>query len=94
MSKPINGEKLYLYLAIFKETVSAALVREEKKVQWPMYYVSKRLMDAETRYPELEKLALTKALLSRTLDRGLNQLLAEPSALEARGLRYTAKMGD
>ena len=43
LSKPIEGEKLYFYLVIFEEAVSATLVREEKKVQWPVYYVSKRL---------------------------------------------------
>ena len=31
-SKLIKGKKLYLYLAIFEESVSAALVREEEKV--------------------------------------------------------------
>ena len=31
--KPIDGEKLYLYLAVSKEVVSIALVREEEKVQ-------------------------------------------------------------
>ena len=31
-SKPIKGEKLYLYLAISEEAVSTALVREEEKV--------------------------------------------------------------
>ena len=53
LSKPIEGEKLYQYLIVSKEAVSAALVREEEKVQWPVYYVSKRLLDVETRYPEL-----------------------------------------
>ena len=33
-------------------------MREENKVQWLVYYISKRLVDAETRYPEMEKLAL------------------------------------
>ena len=32
MSKPVDREKLYLYLTITKEAVSAALVREEEKV--------------------------------------------------------------
>ena len=70
LSKPIEGEKLYLYLAVSKEAVRAALVREEEKVQWSVYYVSKRLLDAETvetRYPELEKLALTLMVASRKL---------------------------
>ena len=43
------------------------MVREEEKVQWSVYYVSKRLLDAETRYPKLEKLALTLMVASRKL---------------------------
>ena len=33
LSKPIEGEKLYLYLTISEEAVNATLVREEDKVQ-------------------------------------------------------------
>ena len=51
LSKPIEGKKFYLYLAVFEEVVSIALVKEEEKMQWPIYYMSKRLLDAETRYP-------------------------------------------
>ena len=43
------------------------MVREEGKVLWPVYYVSKRLLDAETRCPELEKLALALMVSSRKL---------------------------
>ena len=32
LSKPIEGEKLYLYLAIFEEAISTALVIEEEKI--------------------------------------------------------------
>ena len=41
LSKPIEGENLYLYLAVYEEVVNASLVSEEKKVQWSVYYVSK-----------------------------------------------------
>ena len=54
-------------LTISKETVSATLVREEEKVQWPVYYMNKRLLDAKTQYPELEKLALALVITSRKL---------------------------
>ena len=67
LSKPIDREKLYLYLVVSKEAVSTALVREEEKVQWAVYYVSKRLLDTENRYPELEKLALALVITSRKL---------------------------
>ena len=36
-------------------------------MQRPIYYVSKRLLDAETKYPELEKLALALMVASREL---------------------------
>ena len=67
LSKPIDGEKLYLYLAVSKAAVSAALVREEEKVQWLVYYVSKRLLDVETRYLDSKKLALALVIASRKL---------------------------
>ena len=60
-------EKLYLYLAVPEEVVSDALDKEEEKVQRQVYYMSNRLLDAETRYPELEKLALALMLVSRKL---------------------------
>ena len=67
LSKSIEGENLYLYLTVSEEVVSANVVREEEKVQWPIYYVSKRLIDTEARYPKLEKLALALVVTSRKL---------------------------
>ncbi|KAL5554621.1 hypothetical protein UlMin_042022 [Ulmus minor] len=58
LSKPQEGESLILYLAVSKEAVGSAFIREEEGVQWPIYYTSKSLLDAETRYPDVEKLAL------------------------------------
>ena len=65
LSKPIEGEKLYLYLIVSEEAVIAALVREEGKIQWLVYYMSKRLLDSETKYPELGKVALALMVTSR-----------------------------
>ena len=65
--KPVEEEKLYLYLGISEEAVNATLVRKEDKIQCPIYYVSKRLMVAKTRYPELEKLALAIVAASKKL---------------------------
>nr|XP_009769283.1 PREDICTED: uncharacterized protein LOC104220161 [Nicotiana sylvestris] len=47
--------------------VSAVLVREDKGKQSPIYYVSKSLLDVETRYPHLEKLALELNMALRKL---------------------------
>ena len=67
LSKSIKGENLYLYLVVSTKTMSATLIKEEEKVQWPVYYVSKRLLDAETRYLELDKLILALIIASRKL---------------------------
>ena len=72
---------------------SAILVREEETVQKAVYYVSKRLVDAKTRYPAIEKLAYSLVLASRKLrpyfqahqifvyaDQPLRQVLQKPEA--------------
>ncbi|XP_074352595.1 uncharacterized protein LOC141691735 [Apium graveolens] len=46
---------------------TAVLVREEDGQQSPVYYVSKRLHDAETRYTNMEKLVYALILASRKL---------------------------
>ncbi|EXC25014.1 Retrovirus-related Pol polyprotein from transposon 412 [Morus notabilis] len=57
LSKPIPGDRLSLYLSVSEHAVSFVLIRNEEKVQLPVYYVSKRLLDAESRYFEMEQLA-------------------------------------
>ena len=47
LSPSIPGEELYLYLAVFLHAVSSALIREEGKVQKPVYYTSRALKGAE-----------------------------------------------
>ena len=47
--------------------ISGAFVKEENKVQWSVYYISKRLIDAETIYPEMEKLTLALVIAMRKL---------------------------
>ena len=47
--------------------MSAALVREEEKVQRPVYYASQALRDAEERYPPMEKLAFALVTAARKL---------------------------
>ena len=42
-------------------------MREEEGVQYPIYYTSKALLDAETRYPPLEKWALAFVVTARKL---------------------------
>ncbi|XP_038978249.1 uncharacterized protein LOC120108653, partial [Phoenix dactylifera] len=40
LTKPQQGELLYLYLAVFPVAVSSILVREENRLQRPVYYTS------------------------------------------------------
>ncbi|XP_075654862.1 uncharacterized protein LOC142625037 [Castanea sativa] len=50
-------EELFLYLAVSSAAVNAALIREEGKVQKPVYFISRALRGAKERYPQMEKLA-------------------------------------
>ena len=61
------GEELFLYLAVSLVAISAALVREEDKVQKPVYYVSWALHGAEERYWPMEKLAFALVTTAQKL---------------------------
>ena len=67
LSSSVVGEELYLYLAVTSHVVSSALIREEDKVQRPVYYTSKALRGAEGRYPQMEKLAFALITTFRKL---------------------------
>ena len=67
LSKPKDGETLYIYLVVSKTAVGAVLIGEEEGKQLPVYYMSKALLDTETRCTELDKLVLALVLASRKL---------------------------
>ncbi|XP_074350803.1 uncharacterized protein LOC141690090 [Apium graveolens] len=67
LTKAQPGEPLYLYLSTGAQAVGATLIREENGTQQPVYYVSKVLKDAETRYRRLEKFAFALVTTSRKL---------------------------
>ena len=56
-----------MYLAVSDRAVSAILIKEELGEQRPVYYVSKAMVDAETRYLPLEKLILALVKAARKL---------------------------
>ncbi|XP_023881942.1 uncharacterized protein LOC136065444 [Quercus suber] len=66
LTAPEPGENLFMYLAISEHAVSAMLLRD-KGIQQPVYYISKTLVDAETRYLPLEKLVLALIHATRKL---------------------------
>ena len=67
LSPSKEGEDLFLYLAVSVTAISAALIREENKVQLPVYYVSQAFQGAEARYPPIEKITFALIVASRKL---------------------------
>ena len=47
LNPSVLGEELYLYLAVTPHAVSSTLIREEDKVQRPVYNTSKALRGVE-----------------------------------------------
>ena len=60
------GEELFMYLSVSEHVVSAMLLKDQG-VQQPVYYISKTLVDVETRYLPLEKLVLALIHATRKL---------------------------
>ncbi|XP_056688000.1 uncharacterized protein [Spinacia oleracea] len=65
--QPKEGEVLQLYLAVSSTAVSAVLAHEDETQQLPIYYISKSLLEAETRYSSLEKLVLALVTAAKKL---------------------------
>ena len=61
------GGELFLYLTVSLAAVSVALVREEDRVQKPVYFTSRMLREAEEKYPPMEKLSFTLVTVTRRL---------------------------
>jgi len=67
LSKPLPGEALFLYVAVSNIVVSATLIWEGGGIQRQVYYVSKALIDAQTRYTRIQKLVLALFVTVRKL---------------------------
>ena len=63
---PKSEEDLFMYLSVSDHAVSAVLLRD-RGIQQPVYYISKTLVDDETRYLPLEKLVLALVHATRKL---------------------------
>ncbi|XP_062080792.1 uncharacterized protein LOC133785589 [Humulus lupulus] len=105
LSKPVDGEDLFIYLVVTKHAVSAALIRGENKVYHLVYYVNKRLIGAELRYLLIKKLAYCLVLISRKLrpyfqahpikvltDQPLRQVLQKPET-SGQLLKWAVELG-
>ena len=67
LSPSKEGEDLFLYLAVSVTAVSVALIREENRVQLPVYYVSQAFQGAKAQYPPIEKITFALIVASRKL---------------------------
>ncbi|XP_063942737.1 uncharacterized protein LOC135150384 [Daucus carota subsp. sativus] len=106
LSKPVDGETLYVYLAVSEKALSAVLVREDRKIQKPVYYVSKILHGAELNYSVIEKFALSMITASRKLrpyfqahkievltDQPLRNIMHSPKA-SGRLIKWAVELGE
>ena len=66
LTTPKPREDLFIYLLMSEHALSAVLLRDQG-VQQLVYYVSKTLIDVETRYLPLEKLVLALVHTTRKL---------------------------
>ncbi|KAM1815906.1 hypothetical protein ACFX12_000374 [Malus domestica] len=67
LSKPEVGDTLIIYLSVSTSAVSSVLIRKDGNVKRPVYDASKTLQDVETRYSNIEKLALALVMSARKL---------------------------
>ncbi|GFZ00843.1 hypothetical protein Acr_14g0004780 [Actinidia rufa] len=106
LSVPTSDEDLYVYLSVSPTAISAVLVREEDKIQKPIYYVSKTLIGAEVRYPRIEKIAYALMIAARKLrhyfqahsiivltDQPLKQILQRPDT-SGRLLKWSIELSE
>ena len=66
LTAPDLEEDLFMYLLVSNYVVNAVLLRDQG-VQHPVYYISKTLVNAETKYLPLEKLVLALVHATRKL---------------------------
>ena len=66
LTAPKPREDLFMYLLVSNHAVNAVLLIN-RGVQQPVYYISKTLVDAKTRYLPLEKMVLALVHATRKL---------------------------
>ena len=68
LTSPDTSETLFVYLAVLKVAISAALFKENGDIsQKPVFYVSKSLANAKTRYSHLEQATLALRIAAKKL---------------------------
>ena len=64
LSPSVEGEDLFLYLAVSQTAISSTLICEEFKVQRLVYYISQAFQGAEVKYPRIEKISFSLIVTS------------------------------
>nr|KYP69461.1 Retrovirus-related Pol polyprotein from transposon 17.6 [Cajanus cajan] len=67
LTKPRPNLPLLVYISASNRAVSSVLVQEQEASQVPIYFVSRVLQGAKTRYQKIEKLALAILVIARKL---------------------------
>jgi len=67
IQKPRLDQPIIVYLSVSKDAISAALVQEIEGEQRPVYFTSKTLQEAETRYQMIETVALALVITARRM---------------------------
>ncbi|XP_057719609.1 uncharacterized protein LOC130934033 [Arachis stenosperma] len=106
LQKPETGNPLYLYLSVSNHAISSVLVTETGKKQNPVYFISRVLQPAETRYPKIEQLVLALITTARRLrhyfqshtiivrtDQPLRQILTRPE-LAGRLIKWSVELSE
>nr|KYP37867.1 Retrovirus-related Pol polyprotein from transposon 17.6 [Cajanus cajan] len=106
LPKPRPNIPLLVYISTSDRAVSAVLVQEQEASQVPIYFVSRVLQGAETRYQKIEKLALAILVTARKLrhyfqsyevvvrtDHPIRQVLQKPD-LAGRMMKWSVKLSE
>jgi len=106
LSRPEQGEVLYLYLYVSSDAVSAVLIRETAEGQKLVYFTSKALLGPETRYQKIEKVALTLLTTAQRLrqyfsahtvilqtDQPIRQILGRPD-VAGRMMKWSLELSE
>lgn len=67
LSSSVEREDLFLYLAVSQMVVSSALIREELRIQKPVYYTSQAFQGAEAKYLKIENSLCIDCRVKETL---------------------------
>ncbi|XP_050238449.1 uncharacterized protein LOC126687938 [Mercurialis annua] len=91
LGRPEPGEILYLYLSVNDETAAAVLVKEDKGLQTPVYYLSRVLKGPEVAAEKLRRYFEAHIIVVRT-NQPLRKALQRPE-MSGRLVSWSVQLG-